>query len=134
VSALVLHKGGAGTCLEPGCNLRGRFEIEIAGYRLINHSRFLSCRTPEVLCKKHADQWRERWNGLLASEDDLLLEQISRLTAPVPTGTEAIFYLRESGYSEEQVRDARLMVKGGVPVEEIAAVLQGRVEVGAVAA
>jgi len=51
-----------------------------------------------------------------------------------PHSALVIQHLRELGYSPEQVRDARLMAKGGVPAEEILAVLEGRVEVGAVAA
>lgn len=105
-SALVLRrvaKNQGGQCCEPTCTRAGRFTVQIAGWFVMREGPLGGKAT---LCKACAEAERLRWDDLCG---------------------------QDQGYSSEQVRDAREMAKGGVPVAEIAAVLEGDVEVGAAA-
>lgn len=74
MSALVLRKISRGsavtkTCDEPGCNLRGRFLVEMLGYRVPSENPVTHLPEQAQVCAKHGREAEEIWNGALGDVD-----------------------------------------------------------------
>jgi hypothetical protein len=132
MSALLLRRvskeNASSGCIEEGCNLKARYEIAIAGYRLLTSSRFLSCRLPEALCAKHAKQWKASWRELSGEQAHEEAEAAIRLlisAAGEESGAaqviraDAIDILATIGFKPEAIAAARTRALDGWPVEEI---------------
>lgn len=139
MSALALHKVRAGSfgshdaCIQPACNRKGRYMVQIAGYPLPPES--LAEHHAGRLCEKHGREWKRAWAELSgATELQEAEAAITALRGSKSERAEAIFALRDLGCSSEDVARALARAGNGHSVEQILEALAGDAqELGAVA-
>jgi hypothetical protein len=107
------------SCLEEGCNRKGRYALAFAGHPVLSASPMTRGRQT-MLCPKHRLEWLRIWSELSgeawAGEAAASVEALASSTTQ---RTEAIFHLRGLGFSPAAVKDAAAQAKQGDSTEQI---------------
>lgn len=134
---LIRPKGSnyTGQCFMEGCKRNGKQRLLICGRPVLNPAT-LSLSKFDWLCDPCAKKFRTEWEELSGDKELRQVEAaIGSLTKPYPKRTEAVFALRELGFSSDEVVRALRLAGERVPVEQILEGLCGDgAECGAVAA
>jgi len=106
-------------CLEEGCGRSGRYAVVINDLPIPSASK-LAFYPNARICLSHKRAWEKLWADLSGANELKEVEAAVRdLKAPAPTRTEAIFRLREAGFSKDDIARALQGVGEGLEVEEI---------------